>query len=266
MQTIDEALRNWNLTPDGALMTTHTGLLLPVRRAGEPAMLKIASEDEERRGAAALVWWEGQGAARVLAHRGDALLMERATGPATLAGMVAAGRDDDASRIICDVAALLHAPRPHPTPATLVPLTRWFAALEPAARRHGGLLAQAAEEAGSLLADQREIVVLHGDLHHGNILDFGARGWLAIDPKGLLGERTFDFVNILRNPDDTVALSPDRFQRQVTVLAAAAHLERARFLQWTLAFAGLSAAWILEDGDEPVADLAIARLASATMI
>jgi aminoglycoside/hydroxyurea antibiotic resistance kinase len=42
--------------------------------------------------------------------------------------------------------------------------------------------------------------VLHGDLHHGNVLDFGLRGWLAIDPKGLLGERGFDFANIFTNP------------------------------------------------------------------
>jgi streptomycin 6-kinase len=51
-----------------------------------------------------------------------------------------------------------------------------------------------------LLAEPREVGVLHGDLHHGNVLDFGVRGWLAIDPKGLLGERGFDFANIFTNP------------------------------------------------------------------
>jgi streptomycin 6-kinase len=40
-----------------------------------------------------------------------------------------------------------------------------------------------------LLTTQREKVVLHGDMHHGNVLNFGSRGWLAIDPKGLIGER-----------------------------------------------------------------------------
>ena len=57
------------------------------------------------------------------------------------------------------------------------------------------------------------------------------RGWLAIDPKGLLGERTFDFVNILRNPDAAAALTPGRFDRQVEVLAAAASVERRRLLE-----------------------------------
>ena len=74
------------------------------------------------------------------------------------------------------------------------------------------------------------------------MLDAEARGWIAIDPKGLLGERTFDFVNILRNPDAATALAPGRFDRQVEVLAEAAALDRHRLLKWTLALAGLDLA------------------------
>ncbi len=254
-------LHRWQLTPDGEPITTHSSRLLPVRHAGVAAMLKIATEPEERRGAATMVWWNGEGAAQVLAHEGDALLMERAENDDSLEAMVHSGRDDEATRIICDAAAKLHAPRPQPLPPSLVPLPRWFADLEPAASRFGGLLRHAATTASDLLTDPREIVVLHGDIHHGNILDFGARGWLAIDPKGLLGERTFDFVNILRNPDDEIATAPGRFARQATVIAKSAGLDRARLLQWTLAFAGLSAAWILNDGDNPALDLAIAERA-----
>jgi streptomycin 6-kinase len=80
-----------------------------------------------------------------------------------------------------------------------------------------------------------------------------------------LGERAFDFVNILRNPDAPVALMPGRFSRQVTVAADAAGLNRTRLLQWTLAFAGLSAAWILSDGDQPDLDLAVAELAATEL-
>jgi streptomycin 6-kinase len=174
--------------------------------------------------------------------------------------MVATGQDDEASRILCAVAARLHVPRPGPPP-DLVPLARWFEALAPAARTQGGLLAQADAAAQALLADPRDVVVLHGDIHYGNVLDGGERGWLAIDPKGLLGERTFDFVNILRNPDAAVALTPGRFGRQAEVLAAAASVEHRRLLDWTLAFAGLSAAWHLADGTPADLDLAVARLA-----
>jgi streptomycin 6-kinase len=97
------------------------------------------------------------------------------------------------------------------------------------------------------------------------VLDAGARGWVAIDPKGLLGERTFDFVNILRNPDAATALAPGRFDRQAGVLADAAALDRHRLLKWTLAFAGLSASWHLADREPADLDLAIASLAAAAL-
>jgi streptomycin 6-kinase len=42
----------------------------------------------------------------------------------------------------------------------------------------------------------------------------GPRGWLAIDPKGLCGERGFDFVNIFCNPDFALATAPGRLVRQ----------------------------------------------------
>jgi streptomycin 6-kinase len=55
--------------------------------------------------------------------------------------------------------------------------------------------------ARSLLAEPRAVGVLHGGLHHEDVLDFGARGWLAIDPKRLVGKRGFDFANLLINPE-----------------------------------------------------------------
>ena len=72
-------------------------------------MLKIAVEAEERRGGKLMAWWDGDGAARVLAHDDDALLLERAEGMHALAEMALNGRDDEATHIICNVAAKLHA-------------------------------------------------------------------------------------------------------------------------------------------------------------
>jgi streptomycin 6-kinase len=257
-------LARWDLVPDGERFETPSSLLVPVRRYGVPAMLKIPREEEERRGSRLMVWWDADGAAKVLAHDGQALLIERAQGTRTLAAMVADGRDDEATRILCDVARRLHQPRATPPPE-LVPLTRWFEALAPAARAHGGLFSKADATARRLLASPRDVVVLHGDIHHGNVLDGGERGWLAIDPKGLLGERTFDFVNILRNPDAATAARPGRFERQVGVLAEAAALDRRRLIAWTLAFTGLSAAWHLADGTSAELDLAVGGMA-ATML
>ena len=62
--------------------------------------------------------------------------------------------------------------------------------------------------ANDLLSPPQDIVVLHGDLRHGNILNFGQRGWLAIDPKHIAGGRGFDFANMFCNPDREMALQP----------------------------------------------------------
>lgn len=87
----------WRLAPDGAPFRTQTSWLLPVRLADMPAILKVAFEDEERRGAALIRWWRGDGAAAVLAHDGDSLLLERAVDVVSLADMARSGRDDEAS-------------------------------------------------------------------------------------------------------------------------------------------------------------------------
>jgi streptomycin 6-kinase len=229
-------------------------------------MLKIAVESEERWGNGLMIWWDGIGAARVLESDNEAILLERATGRRSLADMASHGKDDEASLVICGVVARLHALRHSPPPA-LVPLTDWFRALEPIASREGGILVRSAAAARTLLANPREVVPLHGDVHHGNILDFEARGWLAIDPKRLEGERGFDYANLFCNPNHPIAAAPDRLAWQANVVAQAAGLERKRLLQWIVAWAGLSAAWLIEDDeDDHVAPtLQIAEIAAAEL-
>lgn len=258
-------LTRWNLIADGEPISTRNSDLQPVRRSGAPAVLKIARTDAERRGAQVMEYWDGQGAARVLERDDDALLLERAMGPLSLARMVHRGHDDEATRILCAVASRLHAPRARPLPVGLIALAQWFAPLAPVASAHGGVLAPAAAAARELLAAPRELVVLHGDLHHDNVLDAEARGWIAIDPRCLYGERGFDFANLLRNPDVAPALAPGRLARQVDVVAAAARLERRRLLQWVLAYAGLSAAWDIAEGETSAFDLDLAELAAAEL-
>ena len=237
----------WGLVQDGDPITTPTSHLLPVRRDGVPAMLKVAVVDEEKIGARLMVWWGGLGAAPVLAYAGDALLLERAEGTRSLTAMAHTGNDEEACHILCRAVAQLHVLRDRPLPS-VTPLTEWFRDLEPAAAKYGGILSQCLLASRNLLATPQEEVLLHGDIHHGNILDFGARGWLAIDPKGLYGERGFDFANIFLNPDSETALAPGQFTRRVAVVAAEAGLERKRLLHWILAWSGLSAAWTLNDG------------------
>jgi streptomycin 6-kinase len=262
-------LHAWSLTPDGDAIITHSARLLPVRQGSAAAMLRLAVNEDERIGASVLQWWNGEGAARVLARDGMAVLLERAEGRGSLARMARTGRDDEACAILCAVAARLHKHRSAP-PADLMPLAGLFRDLAPAAAKHGGFLLRAAEAARGLLTEPRDICVLHGDLHHNNVLDFGPRGWLAIDPRHVVGERGFDYANIFTNPDLDhpqwpVATHPVRFARRLKIVTEAAKIERTRMLQWILAWTGLSAAWFLQDGgpigiDQCIAEFALAEL------
>jgi streptomycin 6-kinase len=152
----------------------------------------------------------------------------------------------------------------------LVPLTTWFEPLAPTAQAQGGILVQAAAAAAEVLASQREIVPLHADLHHENILDFGERGWLAIDPKRVIGERTFEYTILFCDPDLglphlTIARRPEIFARRIEVVSEAAGLETRRLLRWILAWAGLSAAWQINDNLDPGIELRVAEMAWAAL-
>ena len=83
-------------------------------------------------------------------------------------------------------------------------------------------------------------------------------------------ERGFDCANLFCNPDlsdpvPPVATLPHVFQSRMARVADGAALERGRLLQWVLAWAGLSAAWIIESGEAPAVSLAVAQLAAAEL-
>lgn len=253
-------------------------------------MLKVARMTEEIRGGAVLAAWHGHGAARVLRAQDAAVLMERATGTRSLVRWVEEGRDDEASLVLCAAAGALHAASDellHPADGDgsvpeLVPLEEWFRELLGRADGRGttvagtdpGFVRRTAAIARELLDEQRtgrpDVVALHGDIHHGNVLDFGdssgragdgngagnghaargrGTGWLAIDPKGLLGDRAFDYCNLLCNPSHEVALQAGRLERQFAVVTDAAGLAPDRLARWLAAWCGLSSVWFALDGD-----------------
>jgi streptomycin 6-kinase len=199
----------------------------------------------------------------VLAHRDEALLLERATGPRDLVRMVADGHDDEATRTICLAAERIHEASglvlDRADPPELVDLATWFRELFANADSLGPQHRRGADVAATLLDEPRDPVVLHGDLHHGNVLDFGERGWLAIDPKGLVGEAGFDYCNLLCNPSHERALQPGRLERQFGVVVEASGIERSRLARWLVAWCALSSTWFALD-DDP------ARAASTTAI
>lgn len=268
----------WHLLPDGEPVETPSSRLLPVRRGDVAAMLKVAHVDEERRGGGVMAWWAGRGAVRVLEHDSTAVLLERATGPRSLVALASTDvgsarweRDDErATRVLCDVARALHAvgTEERERPPGVVPLDRWFHDLLASEGQHRGFLHRSAVVARGLLADPWDETVLHGDLHHGNVLDVGTvqrSSWRAIDPKGLVGERGFDHVNILCNPTPGVATTPGRLERQATVVSEAADLDHERLLLWAVAWCGLSATWHGEGSVGARAALEVGRSAERVL-
>lgn len=258
--TLANYVRHWNLREDGAPFTSSSGILQPVLSGEVKCMLKLARREKDRRSNDVMVWWNGDGAAKILSHDHSALLMERASNKSSLVDMAKNGRDDEASGILCRAIARLHRHQP-PYPKNLTPLTSWFADLHSAPAIYGSPFTDCSRIAAGLLQDQQDIVALHGDIHHGNVLDFDDRGWLAIDPKGLLGDRGFDYANIFCNPDPATALHPGRLFKQAGIIARSAGLDLTRLLHWTAAWAGLSAAWCIADGQNPQNALQVAAVA-----
>ena len=247
-------LEMWEADLVGAVWSTPSSCLARVRNRadGTLAVLKVPLVEEERVGSRVLDWWSGDGAAPVHAinHDGVVLIEHAETPGATLIKLARSASPPDwnsdlrATQILVGVAQRLHRHPQADPPAGVVPLKRWFRDLFSRADELGGFFARAAAVAHELLDDQRDIRVLHGDIHHDNALWFGPdRGWLVIDPKGLEGETTFDYANILTNPDRATMLRPGRFHQHLDLICAATGMDRERLLRWTLAWTGLSAAW-----------------------
>lgn len=259
-------LTTWQLARDGDVITTPRGQLYPVRLPdGTAAMLKVSTDAEERNGHRLLRWWDGDGAAHVLAHDGPALLMERAVPGDCLRDMSIQGGDAQATSILCGVLERLHRPRGAP-PDGLLDLNRWFSDLLTPSIALSPLLEQCRSLAMTVLEARIEARPLHGDLHHENVLDFGARGWLAIDPKPVQGDRAFDYTVLFTNPDlcgpgIRVATGEEVFEHRLQQVCGLAGLDRPRLLRWIAASAGLSAVWLLADGDTAAVNLAVAAMA-----
>ncbi|MDZ7928401.1 MAG: aminoglycoside phosphotransferase family protein [Agrobacterium sp.] len=103
--------------------------------------------------------------------------------------------------------------------------------------------------AETLLANQKNIRPLHGDLHHDNIISGGPRGWLAIDPQGLVGDPAYDVANTFGNPLNALPdiVDPERIGILSRTFSRALNCPEDKILHYAIAHAGLSICWSLDD-------------------
>lgn len=256
---LTELEHSWDLRINAPYELSYNYVAPAMSRSGTACVVKLtvpgfADRDRE---VAALTAYSGRGAVDLL-DRDDprgALLLERGDPGRTLAEL-GPDQDAEATAIICSVMQRLWCAPPSDSGLpSLVEYGRAFADYDRRYAGAGPVPARLVEQAGELLeelsATSQRQVLLHGDLHHHNVLQARRETWLAIDPHGLIGDPGFDVGAMLYNPvtsdaDQLLALLPARLQ-QISELTG---LQPERVAGWGLVMAVLSEVWSSEDSGE----------------
>lgn len=252
----DEIKRRWSISSAFFLADTPSSIVHRVTRVdGSSAILKRLKPRGmgELPGMTFLEWRDGHGAVRLLQKKDTDCLLEDA-GNLTLRSYRLQHGEDAANAVVCDVLQKLHAPG-RAICGELMPLDRHFRSLfarveTEESERLREPLRHCAEITRALMAHQETAKPLHGDLHHDNIVTGGARGWLAIDPQGLVGDPAYDVANIFGNPLNALPeiVDPQRIKRLCAVFSETLDCPKEKILRYAIAHAGVSICWSLEDG------------------
>jgi streptomycin 6-kinase len=242
---------DWNVTVEET-RETPSSLLGFCRRAGVRVVLKITktSGDESHSGKV-LRAFAGDGAVRVCESETDAVLLERLEPGHDLVDLVRRGNDDEATTILAQVIGkLAH----HDAPAGTPTVADWGRGFDRYLESNDQqlpreLVHKARTVYQDLTSSQGTTMLLHGDLQHYNVLFDNERGWVAIDPKGVVGELEYEVGALLRNPVELPELYKDTaiFNRRLEILCDLLPLDHSRVLNWFFAQSVLSTIWNIED-------------------
>jgi streptomycin 6-kinase len=274
---IDKFSSKWGLSDIQPVSNLSFNFVAFAKRGAEDVVLKLGvPRDELVSEMAALQLYHGAGACRLLEHEEEhgALLLERLHPGAMLSELE---DDDERTHIAADVMMKLwrdpmesdsllsssqeHTPSGHLAPALhkFIKLSDWFDALK-RIRPHfnggtgpfpGETLQRVESFLPELFADT-DVKLIHGDFHHFNILS-SDRGWLIIDPKGVIGPAGYEVGPFMINPWGSLSEAPDfkvQAERRVSILSEHLDWARQKIIQWSMAHAILSAWWNIEDGGE----------------
>lgn len=255
----------WRIIVD-EVKETPTSLVAFGRREAVPVVLKLSRRSGDEWGAGSVIQaFAGRGMVRALEVGEGAVLLERLVPGTELARLSLAGQDDEATDIVASVIERLVADHVPPGVPTIRDWAIGFARyLETGDSQVPHSVVEPAQAWYLGLANsQRDPRLLHGDLQHYNILKDSQRGWVAIDPKGVVGEREYELAASFRNPAERLAdfVSPRMVERRLSRMGARLAIDMQRVLAWTYAQAVLSALWMIEDGhpvtpDDPTLQLA----------
>lgn len=186
---------------------------------------------------------------------GGAILLERVEPGRPLASEAT---EEEATAV---VAGLLGETWPPVPPASRAePVAAFVTALDRVVAAHSSvsgsldhrLLQRASAMLAELVSDAVGPVLLHGDLHYGNILTSERAGHLLIDPKGMIGEPAFDIGYLVSRPQPAARDArplKESIGRRLEILPDATGLDRRRVAAYAFVAAALSAVWALEDGE-----------------
>jgi streptomycin 6-kinase len=258
--TVEACAARWSLEVGPPILPLFYNYVATATRVdGARLVLKVRFPDDETpTEREALRLFEGRGAAQLIDsdEEQSALLLERLE-PGTKLSELCETDDEGATSAAVNVMRSLHrpAPRVHDFPT----VARWGEGFSRHRARFGGangpLPARLFDEAEALFRELNdsaaEPVLLHGDLHHGNIIAARREPWLAIDPKGIVGEPAYEVGALLRNPIGRILSWPNLtrvMERRVRQLSDELGFERERVRGWGVSQAMLAAVWSCEDG------------------
>ncbi|MCT1353755.1 aminoglycoside phosphotransferase family protein [Gordonia sp. p3-SID1431] len=252
---VSALLGEWGLSRDGdELWHGFESLVVPVLdRQGARAVLKVAfdGDDEGAQEALGLQHWHGRGAVRMLRAdpRRRAILLERLT-----RRDLTTVDDDEACRVVAGLYGRLHVPAPGRLALLTTHLERWLDNLAgiprdaPVPRR---FVEQALSVGRDFLADTATVgVIVHGDLHHENVLADADGRWVAIDPSPMSGDAHYELAPMLWNRLGP-RVSDVRYdiRRRFYTITDAADLDPDRARDWVIVRMILNAHWAIEDAD-----------------
>ncbi|HYM14933.1 MAG TPA: aminoglycoside phosphotransferase family protein [Dehalococcoidia bacterium] len=224
----------------------------PARRAdGSAAVLKVCfPEPEFFSETEALRLFDGRASVRLLESDVDrcALLVERIR-----PGRPVSVLRDDVAETAAAAAVMRGLWRPPPA-SHAFPLARdWLSAARdaktlPATKAAYPWIEGLLERAAHLASDGAPLMLLHGDLHHDNIISAERAPWLAIDPKGVVGEPAWEIAPFLFNNLPAGTGEARRLiRRRADQLSDELSLDRARVYAWSAVRSLQSAFWSLRD-------------------